>query len=195
MDINKLKDQLLSIVSNLRELGYTFSHPNEVLPGPVPLSKIRKLETITGSLPTMLIDFYSTIGSINLTGQHPDWDNDLYPDPLYFSSFDYFLERAEAYANDSHEMDWYQECYGGFALEISPDYYHKANVSGGESYHIVLPNKDDPVIRGMEEQIKLSDYLKKVVSFGGFPGLEYYQHNWPISEIKQGKTYAHNQTK
>ena len=183
MDLVMYQSKIHQIIERLTALGYRFAYPQEVMPGPVALSKIETFERLVGPLPALLRDFYATVGSVNFIGEHPSWQRDLYTDPFYISDFDYLLSRAEDYASDPETKAWFDECYGAFAIELSPDYYHKADVSGGECYHIVLPADADPVIHGMPTVMRFSEYLDNVLKWGGFPGLADYDHDWPVDEI------------
>ncbi|MGS2724443.1 hypothetical protein ACVBEJ_11935 [Porticoccus sp. GXU_MW_L64] len=183
MDFKLIKQELEKFKFNLEDLGYEFCHPDEVLPGPTQSVLVDELESMIGLIPETIKQFYLEVGSADFTGKHSDWDQDIYPDPFFMSSLDRILESAKKYVEDPEEAEWYQDNYGGFALELSPDYYHKENVSGGPPYHVVLPCEANPKILGMEDSPRFLEYIKSVLGYGGFPGLKFYDHNWPISKI------------
>lgn len=185
-DIAPLQPALSDLVQTLRALGYRFAAPDEVLPGPVAQAQIEAFEALVGPLPDLLRDFYLTIGSVNLIGEHPQWECDGFPDPLYVSDFDYLLSRAREYATDPETREWFDDCYGSFIVELAPDAYHKADVSGGECYHIPIPAEPDPVILGMlSGPLRFSAYLTQALDWGGFPGLAECEHNWPIRTLQR----------
>jgi hypothetical protein len=55
---------------------------------------------------------------------------------------------------------------------FAPDEFHKANYSGGENYHLWLPNPDaDFRIEGMYDINEyFIEYLRATFAFGGFRG-------------------------
>ena len=177
---------LKRLARRLRDLGYEFSYPSEVLPGPVATSVISEFEGYVGPLPSSLRSFYSTVGSVNFIGDHLSWNCDSFPDPIYVSDFGYILSRAREYAENQEEREWFEDCYGGFVVELAPDSYHKADVSGGECYHIKIPDDPDPCIHGLLTGPQtLCEYLADVLDYGGFPGLKECEHNWPLEELRR----------
>lgn len=84
MRLDRISVQLRCIAANLQRLGYRFDHPERVLPGVEPGTDraIARIERNAGSVPLSLRLFWSSIGSVDLTGHHPDWHGCDYPDPM-----------------------------------------------------------------------------------------------------------------
>jgi hypothetical protein len=58
-------------------------------------------------------------------------------------------------------------------LWLAPDRLYKANISGGDPYHVELPfHGADPPFRGEPHGLSFVDYLRLALRWGGFPGLE-----------------------
>jgi hypothetical protein len=61
------------------------------------------------------------------------------------------------------------EIAGPLQLDISADYLHKANISGGDPYSVRLPYTGaDPLIRDEEHQLSFTDYLRLAFASKGF---------------------------
>jgi hypothetical protein len=60
-----------------------------------------------------------------------------------------------------------------FDLYLAPDYFHKANISGGPPYGIELPFLGaDPVFANEDHGLAFVDYLRLCFLWAGFPRLE-----------------------
>ena len=167
------------IIARLGQIGYRFEHaplgtwqPNQRVhtpPAPDVARQVAALQAMVGPLPLSLRAWYEIVGDVNLMGRHPAWDERACPDPLV-------VEGLSAW--DSEYADWrdQREEGGGdepFVLPFAPDYYHKANVSGGSPYGVVLPcpSADAPVAMEWHETTFV-DYLRVAFRWGGFPGWE-----------------------
>ena len=63
------------------------------------------------------------------------------------------------------------------SVELAPDHYHKANVSGGSPYSIELPFFGaDPIFANEEHGLPFVDYLRLSFNCAGFPRLERHHH-------------------
>ena len=80
---------------------------------------------------------------------------------------DYFLGELEGWTERQIDSD---DDPTLFCLPLSPDRLHKANVSGGGPYGVVVP---DGCVDGLwvgETTMPFVAYLNHVFSHGGFPG-------------------------
>ena len=60
-----------------------------------------------------------------------------------------------------------------FRIDLAPDYLHKANISGGMPYAILVPFPGaDPVLADERLELPFVEYLRLAFKWGGFPGLE-----------------------
>ena len=62
---------------------------------------------------------------------------------------------------------------GVFAVDVAPDWLHKANVSGAGPYAIEVPNKGvDALLLAEPHLTTFVNYLRIAFQWGGFPGWE-----------------------
>ncbi len=60
-----------------------------------------------------------------------------------------------------------------YRIELSPDYLHKTNISGGDPYGIDVPfSGADPAFHDGRHELPFVDYLRHCFRFAGFPLLE-----------------------
>jgi hypothetical protein len=154
--------------ARLPELGYRFAHPDAVHVQPTPdiSAKLDEVERVIGKLPLALRVFFETVGAVDFTGTHPDWDHPC-PDPLVVDAPpDYILS----------EYEWQHEeglitPERPFQVPFAPDYLHKADISGGLPYGIAVPNAGlDGLVLGDVHQTTFTNYLRIAFRFAGFPG-------------------------
>jgi hypothetical protein len=63
-----------------------------------------------------------------------------------------------------------------FHIDLAPDYLHKANISGGSPYAILVPcSAADPILSYERHALPFIDYLRLAFRWAGFPGLEDHQ--------------------
>jgi hypothetical protein len=64
---------------------------------------------------------------------------------------------------------------GAFRIDLTPDYFHKVNVSGGPPYAVLVPfDGADPDFVDERHELPFLDYLRLAFRWAGFPGLEDY---------------------
>lgn len=155
----------------LPECGYQFEMsldiPPFVPPPPDVAAQLDRLEERTGRLPLALRCWFEDVGQVNLVGNHPAW-NFAYTDPLVVASpIDYVLSEHEEWeAERGTEFD-----RGVFVVDLAPDYLHKANVSGGPSYAMAVPDEGaDGLFLWEGHQTTFVNYLRICFRWGGFPG-------------------------
>ena len=175
---------IVLICRNLERLGFQFDHPESVCPGPerdVERS-IADIEREAGPIPRALKLFWTRIGSVDLSGHHPDWTGCEYPDQLMVAPTWPAIEQLESFLSDREAREAANFPY---LIPIAPDLYHKADVSGGMWYNIEMPSHhDDPPLNDERHQTTFLNYLSIAIRYGGFPGLEISpNHTWPINEI------------
>ena len=84
-----------------------------------------------------------------------------------------------SYCLDTHEEEIaasHRELVGPLKLELSADFLHKQNISGGPPHAIRLPPETaadavDPPLLYTRYRRRLVDYLRLAFRYGGFPGL------------------------
>lgn len=163
------------LVDRLSASGYRF-HDNDqdqapvvarVLPGAgvdaVELFLTERFEAV----PLTLLLWLRTVGDVWLVGTHPDWPESAAADPLVLE-----LEGSRYPGHDvvtyfAAELDE-SEPDEPFVLPLSPDRLHKAGVSGGPPYGILLP---DGCVDGLfvgERTTTFVAHLNDVFRGGGF---------------------------
>jgi len=171
------------IVERLKDLNYEFTYPSEIYFPPAPdiAHKLEELEKLAGPIPLSVRFFYQMIGSVNLTGRHISFFPEDYPDPLVIEPFAYFLDFSFPQWQEENESVAPKD-RKKYRLELSPDYYHKATVSGGPPYAIELPNPavDAPLLEEWHKTTFI-DYLRLSFKWGGFPGLK--KSSYPPAEF------------
>lgn len=182
--IDRVHRGIQGVVRNLHALGYQFSRPRDVLPGPEPGTDaaVKFLEQAVGPLPRAITLFWSRVGSVDLGGHHPTWSGCNFPDPLIVYPPSVAIAELEEHASDREERD---RCGLSYCIPIAPDALHKADVSGGKWYNISVPSVvDDPPLNDEPHATTFLDYLDIALGQGGFPGLAAATaHNWPVEVI------------
>nr|WP_294785934.1 hypothetical protein [uncultured Flavobacterium sp.] len=143
------------------------------------LEKLEELVKPFGFLPLSLKMFYKIVGSCNF-----GWDYDVnedfiweYADPIQIIS----LDEVVSMSSDEYAFETFQEYYeddGFISLELSADYYHKDNVSGGKGYAIKINEK--PSIDGEflyeEHDTTFINYLRICFENCGFSQITNPKH-------------------
>lgn len=137
-----------------------------------------RLATRFGPLPISLECFWRTLGSVALTGTHPDFPGMLDPLVVY---------PVEALSEEAEYVDREQD--GRFHFALSPDDFHKDNVSGGMPYSVALPQATfDFRLLYEARDVDFLDYLREVILVrGGFGGLDSaHPGKVPLAELTAG---------
>ncbi|WP_433834410.1 hypothetical protein [Flavobacterium anhuiense] len=144
------------------------------------LQKLEESVKPFGFVPLSLKMFYQIVGSCNFA-----WDYNVnedfiweYADPIQIISLDELVSMA----TDEYAFETFQEYYeedGFISLELSADYYHKDNVSGGQAYAIKINSK--PSIDGAflyeEHNTTFIDYLRICFESCGFSRITNPENN------------------
>ena len=173
--MRRVRINVETVVERLVKSGYQFEYPGEVFVAPDlnVRSILAEIEKTVGPLPLSIKAFYLEVGSVNFIQSwkqiiHYDEPErptapELYvlgeEDPLVVD----FVSRLLSEINSE---EWGQEyCF-------APDEFHKADYSGGENYHVSLPNPSaDFRIQGMYGVNEyFVDNLRATFRFGGFRG-------------------------
>jgi hypothetical protein len=162
------------IAKRLAEYGYTFSvycDPDDHGGAQSPIVRfdanqaaaLRGLEAKFKALPLSLTSFWTMVGGVAFTGTHPDFPNML--DPLVIYPADAVFDES-AYAEPEDD--------GQFHLALSPDDFHKDNVSGGMPYSVALPQAGfDFELLYEARKTTFIEYLRDtILSRGGFAAFE-----------------------
>ena len=165
-----VRRNLERLIAGLSEWGYEFAPApgDDILADSgVSPDTLDELEQRIGALPVALRAFAEHIGSVSLAGRRPEWDGNL-ADPLILTfDADYVLSEHGLFLEDRGTEYERTE----FAVELAPDHLHKADISGGAPFSMVVPcEAADSLLRGEGHQTTLVNYLRTALRWGGFPG-------------------------
>ena len=183
--IHRIGRRLESLVARLKSHGFEFDRPNDVLPGPesnAP-SAISRIEREIGEVPGALKQFWLRVGSVDLSGTHPEWHGCEYLDQLIVFPPSVAINELEEFMADREERlkaNW------PYAVIIAPDIYHKADVSGGLPYSITVPaESDDPAVHNATPIRTFLEHIEFALDYSGFPGLANCpDHSWPVEILR-----------
>jgi hypothetical protein len=182
--IDAVGNAIRVLVNRLRERGFQFERPADMLPGPESDASalISRLEREVGEVPLAMRLFWLRVGSVDLCGSHPEWHGCEYPDPLVVYPPSVAIEELDDFLKDREER---LRCDFPYALPVAPDPKQKANVSGGMWYNLSVPAvADDPALNDEWHRTTFVSYLELAVQWGGFPGLSRCSgHTWPVADL------------
>ena len=206
------------IYLGLSKLGYQFQFPEEafVLADESDREVIAELEELVGVIPITLKCFYENIRSVNFCqswDQLVQWhdregeevDSLLYlgeEDPFSFISAKDLIEEVKDISKKHHRNINDEAGRAKLYCWVANDEFHKANYSGGENYHIHLPevqidfpilgmctDEEDPNVNflfGVDEDFGPNEffitYLRNICNGAGFRGkvdMDTYKKNPP----------------
>lgn len=156
--------------------------------GPVGPELRARLESASGApLPIAMAAFFEMVGTISLLPAPPssydygpctlerDGISLLAADPIMVGDAGYIEYQLKEYETSIRES--HPEIVGPLRLDLSPDYLHKQDISGGASYAVEFPPFDDaeavdPLFLHERHRASLVGYLRLAFRWGGFPGLD-----------------------
>lgn len=182
--IELIEKRISALVIYLKKCGYVFSNDSKVMPGPEHGTReaILEIETKVGACPESLKEFWEQIGSVDISGHHPDWIDDRYPDQLVVFPPSIALWELREFPAD---IEARQKVGESFEIPVAPDFYHKSNVSGGPPYTLSVPSVSaDPPLNRSQVPESFLEHLERCLDCGGFPGMmQEVGHNWPLGSL------------
>ncbi|MDS4028673.1 MAG: hypothetical protein RKO66_01165 [Candidatus Contendobacter sp.] len=174
--------ELEQIIDRLVRDGYRFAATETVLVRPESNVEewVKHYRQKGVYIPVVLEAWLMEVGSVNLIGSHPDWSRPGYifedggmVDPLRTDAFvcevnssyvDYLYDEWES-LDDIKKPP--------FRIDISPDYLHKANISGGPPYQIdTRRSAVDALVLNERHCTSFVGLLRLALRWNGFPGFE-----------------------
>lgn len=144
-----------------------------------------KIEAMSGApIPPTLLAFWTVVGGINWTWDYrikraPPHLGTLLPmdemDPLCVEPPSVMPHLLPEWGGGDREREVVLNPDESFPIDLAPDYLHKANVSGGPPYAVLVPFAGaDPILTNEKHELPFVEYLRLAFKWAGFPGLEDY---------------------
>lgn len=168
----RVRQNVEELHKRLKNVGYEFQYPALVHlpPAPEVQRRLDEQESMIGPIPLSLRAFYEIVGTVDFTQswaqlvQYQRPERESAPELLYLGEYDPLVvgplpEQPELGSEPGHYF-------------LACDEFHKANYSGGENYHIALPDaRADFPISGMYGIAEFFvPYLRATFEGGGFRG-------------------------
>lgn len=162
------------LVERLNGLGYEFARPEAAYlpPDAAALERIVAIEGSLGPLPLSLRAFYEIVGSVDFTQSRDQLVQHHRPERGRAGDIQVLGEEDPLVVAPLTELVEMEASAGRVYFCFAADEFHKANYSGGENYHVWLPDpRADFEIVGMYEiEERFVEYLRATFSWGGFRG-------------------------
>ncbi len=167
------------LYDTLRAKGYSFeSDTPRTLPDADTAEHVEGVKEVAGEfgeLPLSLEYFWRIVGAVDFRHSWKQPARFHMADPLYVDNVEhqlaYMANEGEGWAETMEEnVEEGEPAY----VEISPDIYHKDNVSGGMAYGVVLSEQavaDTRMVNMPYGDLYFVDYLRHCFSQGGFPNI------------------------
>ncbi len=147
--MHRVRHNVEVVHERLQQLGYEFWVPDHLHVSPsgdVP-AMLAEVERLRGPIPLSLRAFYEVVGAVDFRQsrrQLVHWQDKRRAsaselavlgeeDPLVVAPVEKLLQVVRAYASTQAKR---------VEFTFAPDEFHKASYSGGENYHLHLPNPD-----------------------------------------------------
>jgi hypothetical protein len=158
VSLTKCAQAIAVLSENLREIGYPWA-VSEQTPNDVLVRNVALIEKTTGlPIPKILVTYWEKVGGVSFVDLDNYEHGDFWKEHKIFSPTGFcdglYVAACDAGWADYVCNDW-KELYdfgerGGFQLELSPDGYHKDNISGGAPYGVILGNSWKPIWQNFE---------------------------------------------
>jgi hypothetical protein len=161
------------LVSRLRELGYLFARLDQVHvpPDEQNLTRLDELERRVGPIPLSLRAFYEIVGTVDFTQSEEQLVSWHTPERESASELEILGEYDPLVVGplEDEPQPWSSQPSWWF---LAQDEFHKANYSGGENYHVALPDAraDFPILGMYDINEFFVPYLRATFAGGGFRG-------------------------
>ncbi len=173
--MRRVRRNVEMVHQRLLQIGYRFADPKQthIPPTEDTSATLDEVEHSVGYLPLSLRAFYEEVGSVDFTQSKGQLIHDYKPERSQASEIDILGEEDPLVVASIHELHAEtQQVAKRLYFCFSPDEFHKADYSGGENYHVWLPNaRADFRIEGMYGINEyFVEYLRATFKSGGFRG-------------------------
>jgi hypothetical protein len=173
--MRRVRGNVEIVAERLSSLGYEFARPESVFvpPGGDAVELIKRIEESLGPLPLSLRAFYEVAGSMDFTQSTDQLIHYDRPERVGANEIQILGEEdplVVAPLSDLAEVSTSARDRVYFCF--ADDEFHKANYSGGENYHVWLPDpRADFEIVGMYKiDERFFEYLRATFGWGGCRG-------------------------
>ena len=178
------------VCQRLDQVGYQFARPKHVFVPAAPADTIliAEIEHALGPLPLSLRAFYEIVGSVNLEQSSHQlihgWDDEAdraklpelavlgEEDPLVVAPIEVLHEEALEHVEIQQRLVAPYRTPSRLYFCFAADEFHKAGYSGGEGYHVWLPDPaaDFRIVGMYDIDEYFVAYLRATFDNGGFRG-------------------------
>lgn len=170
--MRRVRANLEALVEGLFAAGWQF-HAEIPLADPTAdiTTELDEFEDAVGRLPRSLRAFAEHVGQVNLNGHLAGWDI-LTPDPIVVEiTIDRWMSEYQEQVQD-RGTEWQHP--GPYLVELAPDRFHKADISGGAPYGLAVPNPTaDGLLIGEHHQTTFVNYLRITLAHAGMGGIDH----------------------
>jgi hypothetical protein len=107
--------------------------------------------------------------------QLPKYSDPIVIFPIEAVEYEYEMWRYQKASDNDLDID------NDLEISLSPDYFHKDNISGGAPYKIKLPNYAiDAVLENERNETTFVNYLRLCFQYSGFPGIKWQKDFMPF---------------
>jgi hypothetical protein len=194
--MRKAGDLFKMIIEQLDQQDYRFVNPNGPLSPPEYqiADRIAEFRNRQIFLPVALEAWLCEIGTIDLTGSHPDWNKSGYDfgdhttmsEIIVTDAFvcDVTVDYVDYLYKEWLSLDGHQRI--PFRIDFSPDHLHKANVSGGPPYQLAAQAPGiDALVLNERHCLSFVGLIRLALRWRGFPGFEQIPNEGCWSTIQQ----------
>lgn len=173
--MRRVRHNVEVVFDRLNRFGYAFANPEAafVPPPPDTPERLALIEQILGPLPLSLRAFHEVVGSVDFTQSTAQLVRYDRPERPQATDIELLGEEDPLAVASLHELEAEAEsAEGDLSFCFAADEFHKAGYSGGEGYHVRLPDSraDFEIIGmyGIDE--RFVEYLRATFAHGGFRG-------------------------
>ncbi len=185
--MKQVKENLEMLVCLLPEIGYVFANGQNSIINHDKIDELIKVVKEYGIIPESFLKFFEIVGSVDLRGYFPKWENNKdipLLDPLLILPVNDILDYTKWHIkrNENIFLDENEKPY----LWFSYDELTKDGISGDGGYGIALNTTTSIDGKFVNYGIDLSfiDYLRLCFKWAGFPNLHWFQ-----DELKDDKLF------
>jgi hypothetical protein len=170
--MRRVRADLEMIVAALVADGYDFAQGDAALAVPAgdASEQLDAAEALIGPIPVSLRSWIEHVGSVDLAGTPPGWELHYSDAIMIHATAASLVQEYEDRMSMERIEPWVRD---GFPYPMSPDYFHKANESGGKPYSIWLPDPEadaDWLGDDMHETTFVGYLRSSILGWAGFPG-------------------------